>query len=253
MRYTQLVFSPTGGVRKAAGLLSAAISDRFETIDLSLTLNGQKSARFSEEDVCLIAVPCFGGRVPEIALTRLAQTSGGGARTILLCAYGNRADEDTLPELRDAARKAGYFPVAAVRAVAQHSIIPEIAAGRPDDEDAQRLAQFGAVIRDRLAQRELPPVPIPEKTLLRPFGGLLVHPHAGKQCTRCGKCAAVCPVNAIPRKHPMLTDDMRCITCMRCTVVCPVHARRLSRFVVAVAGRKLRKQCAERKEPELII
>ena len=36
MRYTQLVFSPTGGVRKAAGLLSAAISDRFETIDLSL-------------------------------------------------------------------------------------------------------------------------------------------------------------------------------------------------------------------------
>ena len=154
MRYTQLVFSPTGGVRKAAGLLSAAISDRFETIDLSLTLNGQKSARFSEEDVCLIAVPCFGGRVPEIALTRLAQTSGGGARTILLCAYGNRADGDTLPELRDAARKAGYFPVAAVRAVAQHSIIPEIAAGRPDDEDAQRLAQFGAVIRDRLAQRE---------------------------------------------------------------------------------------------------
>ena len=107
MRYTQLVFSPTGGGRKAAGLLSAAISDRFETIDLSLTLNGQKSARFSEEDVCLIAVPCFGGRVPEIALTRLAQTSGGGARTILLCAYGNRADEDTLPELRDAARKAG--------------------------------------------------------------------------------------------------------------------------------------------------
>ena len=191
--------------------------------------------------------------VPEIALTRLAQTSGGGARTILLCAYGNRADEDTLPELRDAARKAGYFPVAAVRAVAQHSIIPEIAAGRPDDEDARRLAQFGAVIRDRLAQRELPPVPIPEKTLLRPFGGLLVHPHAGKQCTRCGKCAAVCPVNAIPRKHPMLTDDMRCITCMRCTVVCPVHARRLSRFVVAVAGRKLKKQCAERKEPELII
>lgn len=144
MRYTQLVFSPTGGVRKAAGLLSAAISDRFETIDLSLTLNGQKSARFSEEDVCLIAVPCFGGRVPEIALTRLAQTSGGGARTILLCAYGNRADEDTLPELRDAARKAGYFPVAAVRAVAQHSIIPEIAAGRPDDEDA---AKAGAVRR----------------------------------------------------------------------------------------------------------
>ena len=95
MRYTQLVFSPTGGVRKAARLLSATISDRFETIDLSLTLNGQKSARFSEEDVCLIAVPCFGGRVPEIALTRLAQTSGGGARTILLCAFGTGSHRES--------------------------------------------------------------------------------------------------------------------------------------------------------------
>lgn len=253
MRYTQLVFSPTGGVRKAAGMLSSAIADRFETIDLSLTLNGQKSAAFDSEDVCLIAVPSFGGRVPEIALTRLAQTNGGGARAILMCVYGNRDDGDTLFELRDASRKAGYCPIAAVRAVAQHSIIPDIAVGRPDDEDARKLAQFGSVIRERLAQKELPPVPIPEKTLLRPFGGLRVHPHAGKSCTRCGKCAAVCPMNAIPRKHPMLTDDTRCITCMRCVAICPVHARRLSRFVVTLAGRKLKKQCAERKEPELIM
>ena len=253
MRYIQLIFSPTGGVRKSAELLSSAISDSFETIDLSLTLRGQKSAQFSAEDVCLIAVPCFGGRVPEIALMRLLQTRGGGARAILLCAYGNRDDGDTLFELRDTARKAGYLPVAAVRAVAQHSIIPSIAAGRPDEEDARRLARFGRAIREKLAQGDLTPVPLPEKTLLRPFGGLLVHPRTGRACTRCGKCTAVCPVNAIPRKHPMLTDDTRCITCMRCVAVCPAHARRLSRLVVALAGRKLKKKCTVRKEPELIL
>ena len=82
MRFVQLIFSPTGGVKRAAGLLSAPMAEQPDIIDLSLPLNG--TPRFSPEDVCLIAVPCFGGRVPEIALERLAQTQGGGARAIQL-------------------------------------------------------------------------------------------------------------------------------------------------------------------------
>lgn len=39
---------------------------------------------------------------------------------------------------------------------------------------------------------------------------------------------------------------------MRCVAVCPVHARRLSPLVVKLAGRKLKKKCARRQEPELI-
>ena len=218
--------------------------------ELSLPLNG--TPRFSPEDVCLIAVPCFGGRVPEIALERLAQTQGGGARAILLSVYGNRSDEDTLFELKGAAMRAGYVPMAAVRAVAQHSIVPAIAAGRPDEEDARRLAQFGRVIRDRLTEPNAPPLSLAKKELLRPFGGLPVHPRAGKACTGCGKCASLCPVGAIPSRDPSQTLETLCITCMRCVAVCPVHARRLSPLVVKLAGRKLKKKCARRQEPELI-
>mgnify|MGYP004613168783 FL=1 len=156
MRFGQLIFSPTGGVMRAAELLFAPIAEASEIVDLSLPLNGRPC--FSAEDICLIAVPCFGGRVPEIALERLAQTQGGGARAILMSVYGNRSDEDTLFELKSAAKRAGYAPMAAVRAVAQHSIVPAIAAGRPDEEDARRLAQFGRVIRDRLAQKDAPPL-----------------------------------------------------------------------------------------------
>lgn len=250
MRFVQLIFSPTGGVKRAAGLLSAPMADQPDIIDLSLPLNG--TPRFSPEDVCLIAVPCFGGRAPEIALERLAQTQGGGARAILLSVYGNRSDEDTLFELKGAAMRAGYVPMAAVRAVAQHSIVPAIAAGRPDEEDARRLAQFGRVIRDRLTEPNAPPLSLAKKGLLRPFGGLPVHPRAGKACTGCGKCASLCPVGAIPSRDPSQTLETLCITCMRCVAVCPVHARRLSPLVVKLAGRKLKKKCARRQEPELI-
>lgn len=250
MRFVQLIFSPTGGVKRAAGLLFTPIAEQSEIIDLSLPLNG--TPRFSAEDVCLIAVPCFGGRVPEIALDRLAQTQGGGAHAILMSVYGNRSDEDTLFELKSAVMQAGYAPVAAVRAVAQHSIVPAIAAGRPDEEDARRLAQFGRVLRDRLAQGGMLPLSLEEKPLLRPFGGLPVHPRAGKSCTGCGKCASLCPVGAIPSRDPAQTLETQCITCMRCVAVCPVHARRLSPLVVKLAGHKLKKQCARRQEPELI-
>ena len=80
MRFVQLIFSPTGGVKRAAGLLSAPMADQPDIIDLSLPLNG--TPRFSPEDVCLIAVPCFGGRVPEIALERLAQTQARMAAAV---------------------------------------------------------------------------------------------------------------------------------------------------------------------------
>ena len=69
---------------------------------------------------------------------------------------------------------------------------------------------------------------------------------------KCGKCAAECPVGAIPASDPTKTDKDKCITCMRCVAVCPVHARRLSPLVVKLAGRKLKKKCARRQEPELI-
>ena len=250
MRFVQLIFSPTGGVKRAAGLLFAPMAEQSQIIDLSLPLNGTPC--FSAEDICLIAMPCFGGRVPEIALERLAQTRGGGARAVLMSVYGNRSDEDTLFELKSAAKRAGYVPMAAVRAVAEHSIVPAIAAGRPDDEDARRLAQFGRVIRDRLAEPDAPPLSLAEKQLLRPFGGLPVHPRAGKGCTGCGKCASLCPVGAIPSRDPAQTVETLCITCMRCVAVCPVQARRLSPLVVKMAGHKLKKRCARRREPELI-
>ena len=99
-----------------------------------------KTSWNSKEDLAVIAVPSYAGRVPAVAVQRLAAVKGNGARAVLVCVYGNRAYEDTLVELADTAKEAGFRVMAAVSAIAEHSIARQFAAGRPDAEDAQRLA-----------------------------------------------------------------------------------------------------------------
>ena len=70
---------------------------------------------------------------------------------------------------------------------------------------------------------------------------------------KCGKCAAECPVGAIPASDPTKTDKDKCITCMRCVAVCPHFARSLNPVMLAAAKAGLKKSCSERKEPELFL
>ena len=123
----QLLFSPTGGTRAVADALATG-----QVIDLTDCDTDFSAVQLTAEDVAVIAVPSYGGRVPEIAAQRLTRVQGGSARAVLVCVYGNRAYEDTLVELADLAAAAGFRVVAAVAALAEHSIARMYAAGRPD-------------------------------------------------------------------------------------------------------------------------
>lgn len=76
---------------------------------------------------------------------------GNGAQAVLVCVYGNRAYEDTLVELEDAAKGAGFRVIAAVSAIAEHSIVRQFAAGRPDAQDAVQLAGFADQIQQKIS------------------------------------------------------------------------------------------------------
>ena len=67
----QLIFSPTGGTQRVAECLGCGLWNDAEEIDLlDPALEEGPAWTFSEEDVCLVAVPSFGGRVPAPAVRR---------------------------------------------------------------------------------------------------------------------------------------------------------------------------------------
>ena len=139
MEHYNIHFSPTGGTRKVADILCCALDGEFNEIDLCRNI---EQTSLGEDDICLVSVPSYGGRVPVTAIERLKKISGNGAKAVLNCVYGNRSWEDTLTELQDTLEEQGFRCVAALATVAEHSIFRQFAAGRPDEKDKSELLEM---------------------------------------------------------------------------------------------------------------
>lgn len=253
MKLYDIVFSPTGGTKKVSTLLTDALDGAVTAVDLTDSKQDFHAVSLTQEDVAVISVPSYGGRVPAVAVERLAMLNGQGARAILVCVYGNRAYEDTLIELKDTAKQAGFQVVAAVAAIAEHSIVRQFAAGRPDAQDAKQLSDFARQIQAKLSAGDSTEPSIPGNHPYKKAGGASMVPKSTKECTNCGICAAECPVQAIDKENPKKVDETACISCMRCISVCPHSARKVNPVMLSAASLMLKKVCSDRKEGELFL
>lgn len=253
MKLYDIVFSPTGGTKKVATYITEALEGEVTRVDLTDSKHDFRTIQMTQDDVAVISVPSYGGRVPAVAVERLTMLNGHNARAVLICVYGNRAYEDTLVELEDAAKQAGFRVIAAVAAVAEHSIARQFAAGRPDAEDAKQLANFAKQIQSKLSAEDDTEPAIPGNRPYKKPGGAGMVPKPTKECTKCGVCAAKCPVQAIDREDPKKVEDKTCISCMRCISVCPHSARKVSPIMLSAASLMLKKVCSERKNCELFL
>lgn len=245
-----IIFSPTGGTKKVADVLATKMAHSYEEIDLSLRNMDEKKVDIPADEVCIIAVPSFGGRVPGVAVKRLENIRGNGAKAVIVSVMGNRAFDDTLLELKDTAEKCGFSVVAAVSAIAEHSIARVYGAGRPDEKDIEELEEFASQITERIKSATV----LTEVSGNRPYkayNGVPAKPETTDDCKGCGFCASKCPVGAIPENDPKSTDVAACISCMRCIAACPNSARKINDGILATVTGMLEPVCSQRKNNEL--
>jgi uncharacterized membrane-anchored protein len=94
MRIFEIIFSPTGGTQKCADIFAAAFGKEVELIDLADFSYDFTATDITSEDICIIAAPAFGGRIPEVAAARLKSIKGNGAKTILIASWNKEPSWD---------------------------------------------------------------------------------------------------------------------------------------------------------------
>lgn len=240
-------FSPTGGTKKAAELLCTALSGQVNAVDLGAYREGPLEAC----DLTVIAMPVYGGRIPAVAADRLRRVNGAGKKAVTLAVYGNRAYEDALLELNETAAQCGFQVIASAALIAQHSVVAELAAGRPDAQDAASIAGFAGRILEKLEEQELAPVAVPGNSPYKNGMSMPVSPVSSGDCVRCGSCAAVCPVDAVALGEAGVeTDAAACMLCMACVAACPAKARALPAPMQEMMSGMLSQFIAQRQENE---
>lgn len=252
MKIHQITFSPTGGTRRACEYICEGIGAKPFVTDLCVKEGQIRVPDIHEEDLVIIAMPVFAGRVPTLAVERLRLIQSNRSRCAVVAVYGNRAYDDALLEMQDVATEIGFRVVAAVSAVAEHSIARVYAAGRPDSEDRRELTAFGAAIMNKLESTDkYKPLALPGN---RPYraGNTGPFPTADERCTDCGTCRELCPADAIPANNLRSVDKEACISCMRCLSVCPTQARNIGQ-VEMMETERLKALCSTRKGNELFV
>ena len=252
----EIHFSPTGGTKEAVDVFSAQWRNIPKSIIDLADMNVEfDKYEFYGDDLCVIGVPSFGGRVPAVAVQRIRQLKANNTPAIIIASYGNRDYDDTLVELKEVVENVGFCVVAALAVVTQHSIFPQIATGRPDAIDKSKLAEMAIKIKvhiERVNGFNKAKLSCGNKQY-KEYKGVPLKPVTSSKCMKCGICANNCPVGAIPLDNPKVTDNEKCISCMRCVRRCPKGARKISELKSSMILMKIKKKCQERKDIEIFV
>lgn len=208
---------------------------------------------FDQDDLCIIGVPSYGGRVPSIALERLQLFKGNKTPAITITTYGNRHYDDTLIELNDLMTSLNFIVIGAIAAIGEHSIVHEFAYQRPNSNDYKELTQYSLLLKEKWLNKNYSTIHVPGNRPYRDHPKIIVHTLLKDTCHQCGLCAKECPVNAIDEKQFDKIDLERCVSCMHCVSVCPNQSRIIDPQEIEHTRNKIAKQCETEKENELFI
>ncbi len=255
-----IYFSPTQTTRKIIeGIAQGVKPVTVEHLDLTPPEARTLELLEIHDELAIIGSPVYSGRLPAEAIPRLRRLKGNGAPAVVVVVYGNRAYDDALRELRDIVSEAGFKTIAAGTFIGEHSFsnnAAPIAVGRPDAEDLRKAKEFGRMIREKMtnmpALREMVPTQVPGNFPYKERGGLSnVSPVTQETaCTKCEKCASVCPTAAITVRDTVVTDRSLCIKCCACIKTCSTGARTMEDPRIRQVAEQLSMNCRKRQEPE---
>jgi len=267
-----ICFSPTGTTKTIMENIAQGIQpEKIEMMDCTNRSIREGDSFGLTNDMVILAVPVYYGRVPEEVVPFLKTLSAQATPVVLAVVYGNREYEDALIELHDITVEQGFIPVAAGAFIAEHSYSNpsrKIAHARPDVGDIKKAQAFGSKIREKLKTIDsfddmekisvpgnIPYIEPENLNMIKQVRNTLSFtPETDTdKCIQCNLCAEVCPTRAINSEDISKIDKWQCIICFACVKNCPSEAKQMTDPHFNEAIQQLQKACLDRKEPEMYL
>ena len=238
-------FSATGTTQKVVTTLAQSVSQSLNADYREFSFNAPDVRRaelsFTPQDLVVLGVPVYAGRVPNLILPYIRDMiRGGGALAVPVVLYGNRNFDDGLIELRNVMRDNGFSPIAAGAFVGEHSFSRILGAGRPDADDMALVQQLADGTADKvkdLTEAPAQAVEVEGCDPIRPYytprdrhgepikDFLKAKPVTDPdKCVKCGLCARLCPMGSID-PNDVSSVVGKCIKCCACVKKCPKGAK----------------------------
>ena len=251
MSIVEIFFSPSGTSQKVADQIACNFSQEKENCNL-LIFKSEK--QLESDDIAIVVMPVFAGRIPKTARERLSKIKGNDTPAIAVVNYGNAHVTDSLLELVDLLKENSFKVIAAASTVSHHSIFGGVAVGRPDDGDFEKIDEFAKNCIEKLESNEPLKSEIPGN---RPYTDYKQLPFEiscdDTLCAFCYDCVSICPEKAIPEDDPIETDLNLCSRCTACISICPEDARKFSGDAFEAKKPAFEEANSERKEPEFYL
>lgn len=254
-----LYFSPTHTTQKIVEAVAEKLTQRLglslTTYDLTAPEARKGSVALTREDVMVLGLPVYAGRIPALLEETVKSLQGQGTPAVILAVYGNRDYDDALLEMRDLLQAGGFVVIAAGAFIGEHSFTGKVGENRPDAIDLKIAAEFGEQIAEKLVQGGVKGTvtvkgsfPYKERGPAWPFV-----PKTKEDCTNCMLCVDACPTGATSGEDPAEVNAAECIRCCACVKCCPVEAKYFDDKAILDIVAWLEGTCRERKEPELFV
>lgn len=171
-----------------------------------------------------------------------------------MAVYGTRAYEDALLELNDIMMERGFQILASAACIAQHSIVPAVGKGRPDEQDREEILKFAAKVLEKLEKGADCSVCVPGNHLYKARMNMPVTPVCSPACIQCRTFESVCPSGAVCLENgAIVTGANHCMLCMACVAACTQHARILPPPLQEQMNQKLGALSSVRREQEYFL
>ena len=208
-----MYFSPTATTKTIVEEIGKRLIDikgleRGVTIDFTLLKQRESQQNFNHNDILLIGVPVYAGRVPNVLLKYLNTIKGHNTLAIPIVLYGNRHYDDALLELNDILIENRFNVIAGGAFIGEHSFSYTLGMERPDNKDLTIAKEFADKVYTKIESNNHSAAKVNGNRPYRPYYKpkdekdksvdiRKVEPKTDNTCIDCKICSEVCPMGSI--------------------------------------------------------